>query len=354
MTLADEPLEGRLFFGGVSGLVSISAKTDDEGHYSAIVPERKKWSVDVTASDPRVFRRFGRIDIEPPVGGVSELDIELPDTLIEVTTVDETGEPIAAAQVLIISAPATAKPAYLKTDEEGEVSFRGNDFGTYRLEAHVTAEGRQLRSPSQELQVVEESPSAKARLVLRTMKQLRGTILSAGGPVQGAKIQVSYPRSADSGPMLIPPIRPDGGGGLTLDVPSGIDQVDLVIMATGFILEHRRLAVETDTNIDILLDRGGGGVLKVNLTNPLDVTEFGDRLADVFYEDIQFDLRELQRWAVLNGIPQKGTALEIPLLPGGRYKPCRPVGGDNGSERQCEDGFLPVQGELIFNQSKHT
>ena len=81
ITLGDEPLKAKVFIGGVSGAVSVSADSDVEGEYSAVIPERDEtWEIDVTAKSPRIFSRMRDVEIEANASGEALLDIELPDT----------------------------------------------------------------------------------------------------------------------------------------------------------------------------------------------------------------------------------------------------------------------------------
>ena len=76
VTLGDQPLVGRVVFGGTSGSVSVAMESDAEGRFAGVVSRTGSWRVDVTAKDPRVFRRFRDIEVEPnPASGVARVEL---------------------------------------------------------------------------------------------------------------------------------------------------------------------------------------------------------------------------------------------------------------------------------------
>lgn len=350
VTLGGEPVEGRIFFGGVSGIVSISAKSDEEGNYSAVLPDEEGWDVDVTSASPRIFSRLRGLEIERDGAGTARLDVELPDTMLEGTVVDEAGEPVAGARVLVTSITGKTAPAYGRSGEDGEFSFRGNSYGTYWLEAWVSSGAGGLRSPTVEARLSEAGPSSSTRLVVRRTRKLSGYVHSPVGAVPGARVEAVLPSFTVPRPMIVPQTRAGGDGRFALELPAEVEQVDLLVMAPGFVLERLRVGPETEAEIDVPLSQNDGGTLVIETGKPRGSFEPFERKPYVVMADgMELYFTTLVNWASMNGTPQSDDTLAIPLLPPQIYTVCWPDGRTR-SENSCESGFLPAGGELALRR----
>jgi len=348
VTLGGEGVEGRIFFGGVHGEISIQAKTDDHGDYQATLPAQEDWSVDFVARRPRIFHRLARVDFDRSAG-TARFDVELPDTLLEGHVVTRSGEPVDGANVLIVSFPATARPAYTKTDEEGTFAFHGHAYGVYWLEARFSSPEGVFQSETIEVKISKQAPSVSTRLVVSRMKELRGTVLSPVGGVPGASVEADCPPNEGPSPLMVPQTQTGSDGRFSLSLPVEVEEVDLLVMAPGFVLKRMRVATPGDTDVDVFLEQGGA-TLAMELGKPLAEYKFGESKPYVIQDgEFKLDVTLLNFWALTNGEPQEPGYLRIPGLPAGNYTVCWPAGPDR--EASCESGFLSIRGELIMTHS---
>ncbi|MCP4656150.1 MAG: hypothetical protein GY856_12115 [bacterium] len=353
VTLGEEPLPATLFFGGSKSVVSIEAKADSEGLFSAIIPQKESWPVDVMAREPRVFRRLRNLEIIPRPGmGKAWLDIELPDTLLEGKVVDQDDQPVADARILSLQVPAAEMPTYTTTDQNGEFSFRGIAEGTHRLEAHASSPAGALVSDAVETELTKQSPTASVRIVVRRVVELAGTVFSPAGPVPGAAIQFKVLDSHSPTNMIIPQTQSAGDGSFTLELPAGFERGDVIVEAPGFVLNRQRLVIDAGKPLDIPLTQEGGGTLVIHLTSPLGWSRIEKPLPYVIHDGIfHYGFGRLRRWAQLNGVTWDELRVEIPKLPPGSYSVCWHLEtAENERESECIDGFLPPAGELTIDE----
>lgn len=236
----------------------------------------------------------------------------------------------------------------MTTDDEGEFSFRGQPYGTYWLEARAAVETENLRSATVEAILSKASPSAPTRLVVRRVKQLRGTVLSAVGGVPGAKISAVLPRTAGPSPMIVPETRTASDGRFTLELSTEVARLDLLVMAPGFVFGRVPVALAEDAELDVSVTQEGGGTLTINLKKPLSSFEFQERKPFVVMSDgFELDLGTLSLWASMNGAHAADGAFSVPLFPSDAYTVCWPVEGSR-SETSCKSGFLPTGGSLVM------
>lgn len=330
VTLGDEdPIPATVTFGGISGVVAVTMEADDEGRFSGRLPRSGDWRVDVELEDPPIFRRYAKVPVEPE-HGVAEVELKLPDTLMEGEVVRSDGRPVPDAQLLIVRMPATDPPTSATTDEEGRFALYGNEPGDYRLEARCRTESEAtLAGAPVDVHLNDESSTASVRLVVDEMTVLRGRVVSDTSSVPGAQVQVTSTRGATLPGMLVPEVRSDADGSFKLEVPAGLTEVELLVLAPGFVLKSFRLEPEASSEGLILpLDQAGGGEIAITLTPGVESGRFvPDQVYLVKDGVLRFDQVMLVRWARENGFPAEPTRIVVPGMPAGSYSACWPRPG---------------------------
>ena len=336
VTLGDEPLSATLSFGGRDGIVSVSMVTDDDGRYTGLLPRDGAWAVDVESSDPKIFRRLGGVEVDPLGGSVARVDIELPDTLIEVEVVDSLGEPVPGASVFAMRwEPPFESPSGERVDEDGRLLLRGFAPGTFRLEALDHSTGTSRRSDAVEVILDEDAPDASARLMLRETVELTGRLVTArGSAVPGATIHAHATGGAVG--LHVPTAESGADGRFRLDLPEGTVQAELTIYAPGFVLERVDVTARPGQEETIVLaPASAGGTLRLHV--PPAAGRWRPPLRDAP------ELRRPNRRAsagFASGLYVQGRSvtadiLEVPAMPAGDYSLCLP-----DDPTACEVGLL--------------
>jgi hypothetical protein len=344
VTLGDEPLAAHLTFGGRSGTVSVPLVSDAEGRFTGVLPHDGEWAVDVESKEPHIFRRLRRVEVKNR-GGEARVEIHLPDTSLEVEVVDEEGETVAGAAVMVMLLAKQGEgepPAPGKTDKDGLYQVRGTAYGQYRLEAHLREPGVRRVSAPAAAALSESSPSASVRLVLEQQKAVRGRLVGPTGTgVAGATVMAVVP--LDMGSAIVPRAQSDAEGRFELYFSRAVTQATLYVMPPSFLLAIRDVAINPHEELLLTLDPPSTGG-KLHIRSPKD----GELPAyTVLYNQRALPDPFLSQWAFQNGgplIPQGD--LQVPALPIGNYEVCfrRPEKSSN----DCDSGFLSAGGVLTL------
>lgn len=352
-----EGLAASLFFGGVSGPVSVRMDSDEEGEFAGYLPKDGEWEVDVRAKDRSIFRRLRNVEVKEDQTGNAHVEINLPDTLLEVEVVDENGRPVGGAMVLVLRYPPTEKPSFDRTDAEGMFSVRGLDYSEFRIQAQSMSPYGLLLSEPITISLSENAPSTSVQLTIRRTEKLRGRVLaSVGTAVPGARIEIEGPVTGGLLNMLVQGAQTGHDGSFAIDVPPDIQKVAAIVLAPGFVLTTVDLPTDSSREHLIQLSQDGGGTLAVELAEPTGLVFGNQPSVDLTYDGrVAFDAGILSNWAGMNGLASpEPLMLQVPLMPAGSYSACWTTHSENGSEKECSQGFLSPNGilELSRNRSK--
>jgi hypothetical protein len=352
VTLGAEPLPASLVFGGVSSSVSIKMDCDLEGRFIGWVPRPGLWNIDVMSDDPEIFRRLTNVEVEPRQGSeVAWLDISLPDTILEGSVLDEGGNPVPQANVLILRLPAAEPPSYTSADDQGEFSVHGYPPGEYRLEARAQGEHGPLSSEPTAVVLAADAPTASVRLIMREMTEVRGRVVSStSSGVPGASIRLSSIRGEGLPGIISPSTQSDMEGRFVLEVPREIRHADLTVLAPGWVLSRSPVTIEAHGELVVPLSQDGGTLI-VNLNDTADFTDLDQpRIFVIHNSGVRFDLGTLASWATMNGVVAEDKRIIVPNMPLGAYSVCWPRRNQDTrsstSMPRCMDGFLLPSGEL--------
>lgn len=290
--------------------------------------------------------------------GVSHVSIELPDTLLEIEVVDQSGDPVGGATVLVLPYPPVEKPSFDRTNEEGLLTMRGLAYSDYRVEAHFMRPEGALRSDPIVATISDTVSTASVQLMIRKTVKLRGRVVaSIGTAVPGATISLMPPTVGGLQGMLIPKAQSDHAGRFEVEVPQGAQEVTATVLAPGFVLTRTVLPVDPSREYLISLSQDGGGTLIVELAELGDDPYIGGRpTVDLVHDSRDtFNAAELSNWADMNGERGQGPkTLQVPLMPVGNYLGCWKTYTEEGIDKVCEEGFLSSNGFLELSKAGKT
>ncbi|WNG52003.1 hypothetical protein F0U60_53775 [Archangium minus] len=176
--------------GGEDAPVLVSTVSDAEGTFSLDAPEPRDYIAHLSHPDFLVTEW----PVSAPVEGARL--VLRSGTNVEVEVVDESGQPVAEAEVSVqaTGAEESHEEKTGTTDERGRVTLKGFEPGKYVVRAQLPSEGH-LRTVkrSVESRGVE---SLRVRLSFEAGLRLSGVVVDGEGyPVEGARVQlVPVPR----------------------------------------------------------------------------------------------------------------------------------------------------------------
>ncbi len=308
----DEPLTGRLFFGGRSGATTIEMTSDENGRFEGPLPKPGAWRVDIEGAEPRL-RTSVKVEVKPK-GDRASLAIELPNTNVYGRVVDPSGKPAPGAEVTLSSTVSTIAT---KTDGKGEFKIRAFPKGTNELSsARAAAEGGREVSDLYRFEAADDSPHGPVVLTLRQTQAIHGRVLAATGPVIGATVSAW---STSSGDGVVSTVRSGLDGRFELKLPAGTQVVQAVVSPPGGALKAYEVNVSSDAEILFQVESSGGEVvMDLGKSGPPD----GGILV-VWQDDIGIPLGTLVRWTEGHGVRfQQGSQVHIPQLAPGYYAVC--------------------------------
>ncbi|MCP3963343.1 MAG: carboxypeptidase regulatory-like domain-containing protein [bacterium] len=357
LTLGKEPIEGEVFFGGSSGMTSIRMGADAEGRFYGTLPRPGAWKVDIRSDSAGVHRRLRSVEVEPAAGSSrARVEIELPGTRLEGDVVDPEGRKVARATVLAVPVPKkqgepAESPSHTRTQDDGLFHFEGFEPAVYRLQAIRVVSGKKELSEPLEVLLSEDDPFRSVRLVLGRPVLFRGRALSSSGGVPGASVLTTP--SGGAATVLIPNVRTDPDGRFELNLPEGSSEVELTILAPGFLFYRRVVAISERGEVPIVLEQQGGGTIEIRPREPVELRG-GVGLPYVVRADgMRIDLGTLQLWSSLNHVRSAAGLIEVPMMPTDAYQVCWPLTPDDkaeGRDLDCTEGYLPANGRLTIVQ----
>lgn len=246
--LGRKPLSATLLFGGEYGSQILPAQSDQEGHFRVRLPrpDVREWDVTVDAEAPRVKRT---VKVKLPENGDDDVVLQLRDTVIFGTVVDESGK--AVGRDVVVNMTAKGEVMQVAAGEGGAFAFHGVDPGPYTLQA----EGFLLQSDALPIAVPEDGATDEVRLVVKPVRKVVGHVLANGGPVAGARVNVV---PADV-PFLSASYRDtDERGEFATTVPWNCHRIDVFVAAPGFAYKAFRTTLREQSMLNIPVDQRGG------------------------------------------------------------------------------------------------
>jgi hypothetical protein len=347
--LGDEPLAATLWFGGRHGARQAELVSDEEGELVGALPRPGRWRVAVESPEEGISNRV-RVEVEPDRRGNAEILIELPDTRAFGSVVDESGHPIAGAEVHLQSAGEAADNV---TGRDGSFELRAFEPGTVSLLARKDAGNDPLHSDTRLLAVAEDQHVGPVELVLRSVRTLHGRVESpVGAPIPGAVVDVSTHRPL--GTTYLDSVRSALDGTFSVRVREGSEVLQATVAAPGHPLTVLAVAPEEPLRLRTAADVG-----ELVIEVAKEAGEEGFRPI-VFHGELSIPPATLTRWARSQSVPvEPATGLRIPSMAAGPYRVCLATmaglatalyetGSFTPALVACEAGFLAPGGELVL------
>ncbi len=244
---------------------------------------------------------------------------------------------------MIFALEEAGKPAFLSTDEDGTFVLSGLGFGDFKLEARAAAnDGTPLSSRAVSISLSKASPTATVRITVEPSRAVQGVVLAGATPVAGADIVARFLGNTTDVVLLAPSAQSDASGRFTLDVPPGVERLELFTMAPGFTFDRSEFVLQAEVDITVPLDTASG-VLRLTFDHPSQPRAQNPTL--IHDGQFPYALNLLARWASRNGIPPRGGEWVLPQMPPEAYTLCAQT--ENG-ERPCREGYLPPGGDVTL------
>lgn len=351
VTLGESPLSAVLTFGGRFGAPRIKARSDEDGHFELVLPRAGEWIVHVASEAPPIIREVPKVLVEPRPGkDVAEIELKLPDTWLRGRVVDESNKRVAGAIVNVKTSGTKVEPQVQgRSDESGEFELFGLPPGPILIGADAEGDRSSDRITVQLSEGKDPEP-----VVLKVRQQVRitGTVVTASGPVTGAKVKAA--------PVGVPyfgvrTVTSDAQGKFEVFLPPAAREMFLAVAAPGFAFRMLRLPVTKEKEITLGVDQTAGTLI-LESDGPHASTEPEDPYVVIGHKGSLEALPLLSAWAMMSGeVPTGPTRSRIPNVEPGDYRACwvlpaERAGFDLGvvPQGRCVDGFLSPNGELTL------
>jgi len=347
--LGDEPIPARLYFGGYFSAERILTASDASGEFETVLPEQDEWLVDVEALELGVTATIEEVTVDRSASGPAEIQIIVPDTLIEGRVVDEAGEAYPGALVNVSPKGSEARTSHVESEApDGGFSFRGLPVGPAYVQAEDGAANR--RSHVAEIEISEDLQLAPLTLVVRDDKVLDGQVLSPNGlGVVGARVVGWVEQSSDLYlTSAVAEAVTDVDGVFEMKLPGAADRVQMTVFPPGFAVSHFRIDLRERSSVVLPVEPVGGDILlrfDEAPTNPLGLSIFSPHWlahADAF-----------RNWAEVHGVASADpTLFYIPRVRPGYYRICYGVPTFSGrlapelESSHCVGGEVVPHGQL--------
>lgn len=347
--LGHEPIEAIVRFGGRFGARRLDFDTDEEGTFAGYLPEEGEWPVSVY-SEETGWRNLPPTRVElPPGERLAEVEIRIPDLTLHGEVVDAEGQPVADASVW--AHPTEFEQGLDRdierttTGEKGRFRLRGLEAGSWMVSAELL--DSETTSNTVAVELSESHPPGPIRLTLERWVAVEGRLVSAVGPVAGARI-ASAPRVPGEYLMVSQPeALSDADGRFRFRYPQRAVGVDLTILPPGFAAQALFLSSPLAESITVRVAQDGGTLI-------LDLGSFWPDLPAgvlppslLLHGDARLSLLSARTWARLQRAeaPADGK-LVVSMMAPGSYTLC--VSIETGEPNQCARGTLAPYGELVL------
>jgi hypothetical protein len=349
VTLGEEPLAAKVWFGGRHGAVRIEAQSDAKGRFETFLPHAGGWPVSVSAEKPAVQRELAKVKIEPKPGTrVAEIELLLPDTLLRGRVVDERNDPIPGAIVTAESqSESRSAPVQALTDKEGRFEIRGLARGAALIEADA---GEDRFADPTTVDVLDSKDDKSWILVAHPRLRLSGLVSSLAGPVPGARIKAAPVGLPYLGVRLT---TSDAQGRFEVLLPRATREIHLAVGAPGFAFRMLRVPVPEGGAFGVNLEQNGGTLI-LEPRAPFDPGDAEAPGVFLVHGGSVEAVQSVLAWAAPmgGGLDTSGRS-QLPGLEPGAYQAClihlselAVLEAGLIPKERCVSGILGVNGEL--------
>jgi len=347
--IGKEPLEATLWFGGRKAPQRARFESDKKGNFSGLLPAEGLWEVELVAEKEGLRLRLDPVEVRKPPGkSHATVEIRAPNTRLRGRAVDESGNAVSKASLLVL--PAKKAPSGVSTGSEGEFEVRGLAPG--QLIVHAEKDDRE--SEWLEAHVEEDVDTPELKVVLRPRLSIQGRVFSPSGPVPGARVMVrSQVNEAGAGSAAEAVTGP--AGEFTVKLPAGSQLAHVSVLAPGYAIRMLLAPLGPEPVIEIPMEQVGG-VLVFDLGGRTLDEALSARAGLLAHAGSFVPFQVAAFWARLQRAPQHNPhRLVLPNMEAGDYLLClgpeAQVAVPRGQEppgAQCSRGSLAPLQELTL------
>jgi len=317
VTLGDEPLEARIWFGGKHGAEKVETASDEKGLFGAILPRSGVWRVELESEDPPVRRKIADVEVDEWDGAdLVAVNLQLPNTKIEGTVQTEDGAPPATTTLVYAVRGTWDRHVSVRVDRAGRFELLGLEEGVHEIYALSADSRSETRAVA-----LQEDDERQVTLTLRKQKTVTGKVVTDDGtPVPGAFVIV---QSADQPFLPAPQVSADGGGRFEAQVPGDTHSVNVTVGSPGRTLGVYRFDVHSTDEVLVTLPQQGGA-LEIQLKRGELQRLSGHALA-VFRDGLPFAEGSIGWWSQIHKNDEEvasDSTIYLPSLVPGVYEAC--------------------------------
>lgn len=312
--------------------------SDPDGLFSGALTEEGRWWVKVAFGGGRTEQLLEAVEVEKPERGPFRIELEVPETRLAGRVVNEDGEGIARVMVLAHRLPVdpeAGSAAGSRTDAgaDGRFELEGLAPGRYRVSAFTAG-----ASATAEVEVEELAEPPEVELLIEEGGELAGQVVSARGPVIGARI-FAHPHLERPRSIAEQSVISDVRGEFTLAVPADAISFRLLVFPPGYAARVLQVSADHEGPLVVAVDDAGGTLI-------VDGDGEGGHLyrSSLVAGDLPVGLTLFQDWSLLGTgePPGLGGSWTLPMMSAGEYALCAPGGSP------CDRGFLAPHDTLVL------
>ena len=293
VTLGNDPLKARIWFGGRMGPRRIAIESDDEGLFEGLLPEEGEWWVEVSSRESAVKHSLW-VEVDPDDEGVASVDLSLPDTELSGVVLGPDEQPVPRASLSIDHANGSTVTASAGPD--GRFRVRSLPPGEIQI---VAFSGASPQTASAAVEVWIEEGVETGPIVLRLVeaRTVEGMVVAGGAPVAGAAVQ-AMPEGGGAGASALTDVT----GRFTLELRSDARSARFEVAPPrgGLTAVRADLSGEGPLVIDTGTD---WGAIRVLLPEELD--EQAHPVLRLFQDEVPLSSQTLAGWLRSNGLPSR-------------------------------------------------
>lgn len=321
----DDPLQGRLIFGGFHGSPHVVMWSNEDGEFAGTLPREGEWKLDAEVNGQLLS--LAQVTVERRGGRPARVEVRLPDTRFH-GRVTHKGKPIEGVELWGLSTEPGKRARFdCTTDKEGRFDLRGAHPGRYGL----TASSARLRlgAPKLFVEIHEGVEDPELEIELEGFVKIEGQVVAGGTPVPMAQFRaILRARQGEDTRQG----QSTAAGVFGLMVPDSTREIGVVVAASGFAWQIHGLRPGAQGFPPILVDLAqDGGTLRLQGVDPA--------TARIFYGGVELPLYLLRQ--TIEGLGyygQEGAELDFENAAPGHYRIC--------AGERCEQGLLGTGGTL--------
>jgi len=304
--LGDAPFETTLWFGGRYGVPHAAMRSDTKGKFHGVLPNDGEWRVTaaVDGEDVETVASVHAHDEE------ANVDVRLPDNRLGGVVVDEKGNPVASAEVTLVTAYAANTH---RSGPNGEFSFRCLEDGNLSLSANIRRNEKLLASEAVTVTISANSVPPPVQLILHEGQRLSGTVKSIHGVIAGAAVTAVPLLDSTTAATATTDLE----GHFTVFLPNDATRAYVTVRAPGHALRVFDVALP-DHGLGFNVPLAGG---TLDLVFPKDAARRNVVLL-LFQDERPLPLPEVARWAMTHGTPPTDVGIHAADMAPAQYRAC--------------------------------